>query len=98
MDAALFSDADDWFYIFKGGEFVKLDWMCLTDHQNGYPKPISGNFAIPETWAKTGVDAALFSKKDSAIFFFKGGDYTKLKDGEKMGSVDGYPRKIRGNW
>jgi len=33
---------------------------------------IKGYFVLPDGWAESGVDAALYSKKESALYFFKG--------------------------
>ena len=62
---------------------------------------IKGYFAVPDEWAETGIDAALYSKKESALYFFKGGQYTKIKDknDQTFNQIfEGFPKSIKGNW
>ena len=63
----------------------------------GYPKPIFGNWDIPKEWAH-GIDAAVFSAKYNAVYFFKDSLYGKFTDGNAGKMLSGYPKPIFGNW
>jgi hypothetical protein len=45
----------------------------------GYPKPIKGNWGMPDKWAKEGIDAALFSEKQNSVYFFKKSNPSPVK-------------------
>ena len=62
----------------------------------GYPKPILGNWDIPQEW-HTGIDAAVHSRADNAIYLFKESEYIKFADGKAGKRVEG-PKPILGNW
>jgi len=86
-------------YFFRGDQYLRYDmWGDRVDE--GYPKPISGNWpGFPETWF-SGVDAAV-NWGNGKIYLFKGGEYLRYDVGEDK--VDkGYPRPLNAqswpNW
>jgi uncharacterized membrane protein len=83
-------------YFFKGDEYLRYDmWGDRVDE--GYPKPISGNWpGFPETWFSD-VDAAV-NWGNGKVYLFKGAEYLRYDIGEDK--VDkGYPRPLNAqNW
>lgn len=98
IDAALWADAIQKIYFFKGGEYIRVDPNNGWNVDPGYPKPIAGNWpGFPATFS-AGVDAALDSHTTGKIYFFKGSEYIRV-DPRNGWNVDaGYPKPIAGNW
>ncbi len=93
LDAALMRDNGK-VYFFKGSEYVRMGSDSSMD--DGYPKPIEGNWqGLPRAF-QSDLDAALMRTTNNRVYFFKGGDYVRIGRDSSMDS--GYPRPIAGNW
>jgi hypothetical protein len=92
IDAALWRQSNGRSYLFKGSQYVRLTGSKVDD---GYPKPIAGNWkGLPSSF-QAGIDAALWRGSNGKIYLFKGDQYVRLTET----SVDaGYPKPIAGNW
>jgi len=92
IDAALWRESNGRIYFFKGSQYARLTGSTMDD---GYPKPIAGNWKeLPDAFNQ-GIDAALWRDSNGEIYFFKGNQYARLTE-TTMDS--GYPRSISGNW
>ena len=83
--------------MFRGSEYIKFWDGDAKNMVEGYPKPICGNWDVPESWCN-GIDSAIFSTKYDAIYMFKDDEYHKIPDGNAQNAVDGYPKSLSGNW
>jgi Hemopexin len=98
VDTALWSDTNKKIYFFKGSEYIRVDPNNSWNVDPGYPKPIAGNWpGFPANFA-TGVDASLWSYKNTRIYFFKGNEYIRVDPNNSWNVDAGYPKPITGNW
>jgi Hemopexin len=98
VDSALFSDINQKIYFFKGSEYIRVDPANAWNVDPGYPKPIAGNWpGFPADFAN-GVDASLWSYKNTRIYFFKGDQYIRVDPNNGWNVDGGYPKPIEGNW
>ena len=98
IDAAVYSRAYNAIYLFKESEYIKFTDGNAGKRVEGYPKPILGNWNIPELW-KNGINSAIFSSSYNAIYLFREDQYTKFTDGKVDKALHGYPKPIEeGNW
>ena len=98
VDAALYSDANQKIYFFKGSEYIRVDPKNGWNVDPGYPKPIAGNWpGFPADFA-VGVDAALWAEWNQRIYFFKGTRYLRVNPAANWSVEGGYPRDININW
>ena len=72
IDASVYSFKKKAMYFFKGDQYYKCVDGDLANSFNEYPKPIEGNWDVPIEWARSNVDAALYSAHWDAIYLFKG--------------------------
>ena len=91
IDAALWRPSNGKTYFFKGSEYVRITGSAVDE---GYPKPIAGNWGGLPASFQAGIDAALWRQSNDKIYLFKGGQYVRLT-GTAMDS--GYPKPIT-NW
>jgi dienelactone hydrolase len=80
-------------YFFKGDRYLRYsgDWA-----DDGYPRPIAGNWAgFPASWSSA-IDAAV-NWGNGKVYFFKGGRYLRYDISDDKADR-GYPRPIAGNW
>ena len=89
IDAAVWRDSNQKIYFFKGDQYVRIGSDSSMDP--GYPKPIKGNWGVPEDW-EDGIDAAMLRFSNGKMYFFKGSDYLRWKDPQHMDA--GYPKQI----
>ncbi|MCF3975074.1 hemopexin repeat-containing protein [Paracoccus salsus] len=96
IDGAVFSDANDKFYLFSKGYYARYtkDFKFEED----YPKPIAGNWPGFNANFSSGIDAALWSAPNNKIYFFKGSEYIRVDPGNGWQVDSGYPKPIAGNW
>jgi Hemopexin/Astacin (Peptidase family M12A) len=82
-------------YFFKGAQYVRYD-PKLDKVEDGYPKPIQGNWpGFPASFA-TGVNAVAVWG-NGKVYFFKGTKYIRYDIASDK--VDpGYPKSIATNW
>jgi hypothetical protein len=98
IDAVLWSDKNQKIYFFKGSNYIRVDPNNSWNVDPGYPKPISGNWpGFPSSFA-SGVDAALGSKPNNKIYFFKGSQYIRVDPNNSWNVDPGYPKQISSNW
>ncbi|WP_300454447.1 hemopexin repeat-containing protein [Accumulibacter sp.] len=92
LDAALYRDSNNKLYLFKGSKYVRMTGSAMDE---GYPKPIAGNWnGLPVSFQQ-GIDAAFLRESNGKIYLFKGDQYVRLTET----TVDpGYPKPIAGNW
>lgn len=83
-------------YMFKGDQYVRLfenDFKV----DDGYPKPIAGNWlGLPETF-QSSIDSALMRKSNDKIYMFKDAQYVRYSNVSK-GMDSGYPKDLVNNW
>ncbi len=98
IDAAIWSETNQRIYFFKGSEYIRVNPSAGWQVESGYPKPISGNWpGFPSDFAN-GVDAALYSKPNQKMYFFKGSQYIRVDPSNGWNVDPGYPKPITGNW
>ena len=98
IDAALWSEPNQKIYFFKGNQYIRVDPNSGWNVDAGYPKPIAGNWpGFPANFAR-GIDAALGSKPNGKIYFFKGNQYIRVDPSTGWNVDPGYPKPIAGNW
>jgi hypothetical protein len=96
IDAALMRFSNGRIYLFSGDEYVRYTNVGA-GIDDGYPKPIAGNWpGLPPSFQE-GIDAALFRKSNGKIYLFKGDQYVRYTN-VGSGIDDGYPKPIAGNW
>ena len=92
IDAALYRNSNSKLYFFKGDKYVRLTGSTMDE---GYPKPIAGNWhGLPASFQQ-GIDAAFLRESNGKIYMFKGNQYVRLTETEMDA---GYPKPIAGNW
>ena len=98
VDASLFSDINQKIYFFKGSDYIRVDPNNAWNVDPGYPKPIAGNWpGFPAEFASS-VDSALWSYKNTRIYFFKDDQYIRVDPNNAWNVDPGYPKPIAGNW
>ena len=98
IDAAIWNQASNKVYLFKGDKYVRIDPSNGWNMEPGYPKPIAGNWpGMPAEFA-TGIDAALWSTKNNKVYMFKGDQYVRINPSVSWSVEAGYPKPIAGNW
>jgi hypothetical protein len=98
LDAALWAEANNKIYMFKGDEYVRIDPNNGWQMDANYPKPIAGNWpGFPAEFAN-GVDAALWSKPNNRIYFFKGTEYIRVNPAAGWAVEADYPKQIVDHW
>jgi hemopexin len=98
VDAALWSEANNRIYFFKGNQYIKVNPSAGWAVQPGYPKNISGNWpGFPATF-NAGIDSALWSEHNNRIYFFKGLQYIRVNPAAGWAVEAGYPKNINKNW
>jgi hypothetical protein len=98
MDAALWSDTNQKIYFFRSNEYIRVDPDNGWKADPNYPKPIAGNWPGFPTDFANGVDAALWSKPNQKIYFFKGDKYIRVDPNNGWNVDPNYPKPIAGNW
>jgi hypothetical protein len=97
IDAAFWAHTTNKVYMFKGSQYVRIDPNNGWQMEAGYPKPIAGNWpGFPADFAG-GVDAAMWTKKNDRIYFFKGDQYIRVNP-SGWAVEAGYPKPIKDNW
>jgi hypothetical protein len=96
VDAAFWRESNGAAYLFSGGWYVRYSDIN-TGIDEGYPKPIAGNWKnLPTQWT-AGIDAAVWRGVNGKIYFFRGSQYARIDDATS--TMDpGYPKPIAGNW
>jgi hypothetical protein len=98
VDAGIWSNTNNKIYFFKGNQYIRVDPNNGWNVDPGYPKQIAGNWpGFPADFAD-GVDAALYSKTNQRLYFFKGGQYLRINPSVSWSVEAGYPKAIEGNW
>jgi len=98
VDAAVWNDKSSKVYFFKDSEYIRVDPANNWQVEPGYPKPIAGNWpGFPAHFA-TGVDAGVWSEKNTKIYFFKDDEYIRVDPNNNWEVDPGYPKAIDGNW
>lgn len=84
-------------YIFKGSQYYRYSDEAATTLDEGYPKPIAGNWGdLPESF-ESGIDA-IASLPNGKTYLFKGDQYVRYSD-ESCNKIDaGYPFLISKYW
>lgn len=97
IDAAIYSH-NKRIYIFKGSQYVRITPSESWAVESGYPKPIAGNWpGLPASFT-SGIDAALWSKTNKKIYFFKGTRFVRIDPDNGWQMDSGYPKFINKNW
>ncbi|MGH1540551.1 MAG: hemopexin repeat-containing protein [Arenicella sp.] len=78
IDAALWRESNDKIYLFRGNKYARFTESTM---DNGYPKPISGNWkGLPGSFTN-GIGAALMHRDNKKVYLFDGDDYARMSDG-----------------
>ncbi|MCH9646663.1 MAG: hypothetical protein K0U98_00415 [Deltaproteobacteria bacterium] len=97
IDAAFWRTSNDKIYLFKGRQYVRYTDDDGQGVDDGFPKPIAGNWrGMPADFAE-GIDAVLLKRTNNKIYFFKGEQYVRYSE-DTFKVDDGYPKPIAGNW
>jgi len=79
IEAAVWRESNDKIYLFKGSQYVRLTDTTMDD---GYPKPIAGNWnGLPASFTN-GIGSALMHRDRAAMYLFDGSEYVRMSDGE----------------
>jgi len=98
IDAVCWSEKNQKIYFFNGNQYIRVDPYNGWNVDAGYPKSIAGNWpGFPADFAN-GVDAALGSKPNQKLYFFKGNQYIRVNPYNGWNVDAGYPKPITGNW
>ncbi|MGB1283008.1 MAG: hemopexin repeat-containing protein [Polaribacter sp.] len=98
LDAAVWANKNGKVYFFQGNKYLRVNPNNNWEVDNGYPKPIAGNWnGFPASFAN-GVDAAVGNDKNNKIYFFKGNEYIRVNPNNNWNVDAGYPKPIAGNW
>jgi hypothetical protein len=81
-------------YFFKGDQYIQFD-IANDRADEGYPKPIKGNWPGLDAFAD-GFDAAVHWDNEK-IYVFKGSEYISY-DAPTAQIDSGYPKPIKDNW
>jgi hypothetical protein len=98
VDAAVWGEPNQRVYFFKGGNYIRVDPNNGWSVEASYPKPIAGNWPGMPAGFASGLDAALYSKTNGRIYFFRGDRYVRVNPTGGWAVEPGYPRPIAGNW
>ena len=96
IDAGCYSFKNNRIYLFNKGYYIR--YTSDFKFEEGYPKPIKGNWpGFPDDFAE-GVDAGIYTKTNNKIYFFRNNEYIRV-DPNSGWQVDvGYPKPIAGHW
>ena len=83
-------------YIFMGDEFLRYSDSDCNEIDEGYPKPIQGNWGNIGNFNK-GIDAA-FTAPNGKTYLFKENQYVRYSDANCTTVDNGFPRNMQGNW
>jgi hypothetical protein len=98
IDGAVWSQKNLKIYFFAGDQYIRVDPNNGWNVDPGYPKPIANNWpGFPPNFA-AGIDAALYSKPNQKLYFFKGSQYIRVDPNIGWNVDPGYPKPIAGNW
>ena len=98
LDAAVWAHKNGKVYFFQGNQYVRVNPDNNWEVDNGYPKPIAGNWnGFPASFAN-GVDASVGNDVNNKIYFFKGNEYIRVNPNNNWNVDAGYPKPIAGNW
>jgi hypothetical protein len=98
IDDGVWSQKNLRIYFFKGNQYIRVDPNSGWVVEVGYHKPIAGNWpGFPAAFAN-GIDAALYSKPNQKLYFFKGNQYIRVDPNNGWNVDPGYPKQIAGNW
>ncbi len=92
IDAAVWRRSNGKIYLFKGSQYVRLTDTTMDE---GYPRPIAGNWKGLPSHFEDGIEAALWRESNDKLYFFKGSQYVRLTETEMDA---GYPKPIAGHW
>lgn len=96
IDAAVWRLDIDKLYLFSYDEYVRYTDVG-EGRDEGYPRPISGNWpGLPPSFLKE-LDAALWREDNGKLYFFKSSQYIRFST-VAAGVDPGYPKPIAGNW
>jgi len=96
FDASMYSFINDKIYVFSKDYYIRYtkDFKI----EDGYPKPIKGNWTgFPDNFTE-GIDASLYSKINNKVYIFKGSEYIRIDPNNSWQRDPGYPKPIAGNW
>lgn len=96
IDATFRRESNGKIYFFKGDQYIRFS-NGNSEIDEGYPKPIVGNWPrLPEEFQE-GIDAALMRKGTGQIYFFKGNECVRFSK-VSAGVDEGYPKLISEEW
>lgn len=98
VDAVLESPPNDKVYFFKGNDYLRIDPNNGWQVDDGYPKPIAGNWPGWPAHFTQGIDAILWSETNQRIYAFRGTQYIRINPSNGWDVDAGYPRWINKNW
>lgn len=98
IDAAIWAEKNEKIYMFKGSEYIRIDPANGWQVDPGYPKSIAGNWPGLDEEFTSDLDAALWSKTNEKIYFFKGDQYVRIDPNNGWQMDENYPKPIAGNW
>jgi hypothetical protein len=96
IDAAITWPANGPTYVFRGGEYARLDGSGAFSRDHRYPMPIGAGWKWPAPWTD-GIDAAV-GWPDGAAYFFRGSECMRVTDVATGAPEQGYPRPIAAEW
>lgn len=78
IDGALYREANDKIYFFKGAQYVRLTNSTVDD---GFPRAISGNWkGLPASFTN-GIQAIFTHRTKKKVYVFDGNQYAAMTDG-----------------
>ncbi|MEO5681795.1 MAG: hemopexin repeat-containing protein [Chitinophagaceae bacterium] len=96
IDAAFVRKDNGKLYMFKGNQYVRFSAVA-NGVDEGYPKPIAGNWpGLPASF-NAGIDAVIWRQSNDKIYFFKGSEYCRFSKVSE-GVDPGYPKPIAEQW
>jgi len=98
IDAVVWSEKNQRIYFFKGSQYIRVNPNNGWAVEPGYPKLIAGNWPGFPVNFTSGIDAALGSKPNQKLYFFKGNQYIRVDPNNGWNVDPGYPKVITGNW
>lgn len=96
IDAAVWRRDVNKAYLFSGTQYIRYTDIA-NGRDDGYPRSIASSWSGLPAAFQNGIDAALWRKDNSKLYFFKGNQYVRFSS-VNDGVDAGYPRPIAGNW
>lgn len=84
-------------YVTRGDQYIRYSDSSANKIEDGYPKPIKGNWGDLPPYFEKGFDA-MATLPNGKIYVFKGSQYVRYSDKSASKVDEGYPKPIKDNW